>query len=426
VHQRRTTICCSSAIALTLLLSAETSAEPDAPAEFGLFPTRLVWTLSLNAALTATPGFASLRGYFPIEGDRLASYDLTDGTLLWIANVKTLSQPVAGNGLVFIVEPDGLTALREDDGSIAWQVLLAEPLAAPLVWDTGWLVAASLSGAVLAFRAADGELIWRYDAGVPVHARPSFGPDHLYVPLDDARLVALRIDTGTPVWQRRLGGAPNDVLAWADRLYVGSNDNFFYCLRTSDGQVDWRWRTGADVIGMPLVENQRVYFVSKDNVLRALDRYSGGQRWKRALPLRPTHGPTRAADALLVTGTASKAPAYSLEDGTPAGEVTGAGELAAAPHVASAKGLPMVTLVTRDIVKGTIVSTVTRSVEPAIVQVAPLPNPEIVTPNPTEVVPNPAEAMPNPTVTPNPATLPATPPSTDQRGARSGRPAQGA
>jgi outer membrane protein assembly factor BamB len=362
-----------------------------------------LWTLSLNATLTATPGFAGVRGYFPIDGSRLAAYDLTTGTLLWIARVETVSQPVAGDRLVFIVERDGVTALREVDGSVEWRFPFAESLAAPLVWDTGWLVAASSSGAVLALRAADGELIWRYDAHARVHARPSFGVEHLYVPLDDSRIVALRVATGTPVWERRLGGAPNDVLAMDDRLYVGSNDNFFYCLRTSDGQVDWRWRTGADVVGMPVVEKQRVYFVSKDNVLRALDRYSGAQRWKRALTLRPTRGVTKAADALLVTGAAPKLSAYYLTDGTPAGEVAGVGELAAAPHVASAKGLPMVTLITREIVKGTIVSAVIRSVEPAIAPIAPLPNPVTLPPNPVTLPPSP-DALPlNPAALPGPA-----------------------
>ena len=95
------------------------------------------------------------------------------------------------------------------------------------------------------------------------------------MPVDDGRVVALQVESGEPVWERRLGGAPNDMLALDDRLYVGSADNFFYCLDADDGEVAWRWRTGADVIGAPVADDRRVYFVSLDNVLRALDLRRG-------------------------------------------------------------------------------------------------------------------------------------------------------
>jgi hypothetical protein len=340
-----------------------------------LFPIRPAWTLPLNVALTAPVGFSDTRGYLPIEGGRLAAYDLAAGTLLWVAAAEVRSQPVAGDGLLFLLEPAGLTARRDSDGSVAWQLPFTETLAAPLLWDTGWLVAATESGSVLAFRASDGELIWRYEPGVNVHARPTFKGDRLYVPLDDSRIVALRADDGTPEWERRLGGAPNEILVVDTRLYVGSNDNYFYCVRTADGVVDWRWRTGGDVAGLPIADDRRVYFVSLDNVVRGLDLRSGAQRWKRPLPLRPTRGLIRAGDAVLVTGAAPKLSAFYLKDGAPAGDITAAGELVAAPHVIDGNGLPMVTLITRDIVKGAMMSAVIRAIEPAMAPTAPLPNP---------------------------------------------------
>ena len=117
--------------------------------------------------------------------------------------------------------------------------------------------------------------------------------DRVYVPLADGRIVALRIDTGDVVWERRLGGPTTGLLALDDRVYAGSNDNFFYALDAADGRVAWRWRTGADVVGVPVVDERNVYFVSLDNVLRALSRRTGVQQWARLLPLRPTRGPLK-------------------------------------------------------------------------------------------------------------------------------------
>ena len=44
---------------------------------------------------------------------------------------------------------------------------------------------------------------------------------------------------------------------------------------------------GADIVGAAVHDEVRVYFVSMDNVLRALDAGTGAQRWKKPLPLRP-------------------------------------------------------------------------------------------------------------------------------------------
>ena len=116
--------------------------------------------------------------------------------------------------------------------------------------------------------------------------------------------MALRVATGDPVWERRLGGAPTGLLATDDRLYAGSTDNFFYALDSRDGRVAWRWRTGADLVGIPVVDERHVYFVSLDNALRALSRKSGVQRWLRLLPLRPTRGPLEVGGTLIVSGIA--------------------------------------------------------------------------------------------------------------------------
>jgi outer membrane protein assembly factor BamB len=128
-------------------------------------------------------------------------------------------------------------------------------------------------------------------------------------------------------------------LPLADRLYVGALDNYFYCLDTKDGDVDWRWATGADLRGMPVIDSRRVYFVALDNVLRAHDRNSGTMVWKKVLPMRPSSGPVMSGNILIVAGVAMELRAYGTVDGQPAGNfaLKGAqGEeltLAAPPHL---------------------------------------------------------------------------------------------
>lgn len=329
-----------------------------------LFPILPVWNEPLDRIVTAPPAFAGTRAFFPVEGDQVEALDLARGSQSWLASGTPVSTPATGNGLVFLAEPSRVTALSQDDGSVAWRLPFSAQLAVPLTWDNGWLVAADTSGTVFAFRATDGELIWRKDLGVAVHAPPALAADRVYVALEDGRVVALNVSTGAQEWERLLGGPPNEMLALDDRVYVGSDDNYLYCLMAPNGEIAWRWRTGGDVIGVPVADNSRVYFVSRDNVLRALDRKSGAQRWKRALATRPTRGPVRAGDVLLVSGLTPRVYGFAMKDGSPAGDISAPGELAAAPYVVPGRALPQVVVVARDLAKGTRVLAVRRSIDP--------------------------------------------------------------
>lgn len=341
-----------------------------------LFPLQTIWTLPLNNGLTATPAYDATRMFFPLEGDQLVAYSMATGTRLWLVPLGTTFEPAAGDDMVFIVRPRSLVALRATDGTSVWELPFAETLSVPPVWDNGWLVVATTDGEIRALRAADGTLVWQRNLGTPAHAKPAMAGEFLFVPGTDSRVITLRIDTGATVWEQRLGGPANDILPNGDRLYVGSHDKFFYCLDAKDGEVRWRWQTGGPVIGLPVVDERTAYFVSLDNVLRALNRSSGVQRWKTPLPLRPATGPLRAADAVLVSGPTPALRAYKIDDGKSAGDFALPGELAAPPHLymSAPSAFPVLIAVARDLVKGVTAVAMTRSFDPPPVQaVNPLP-----------------------------------------------------
>lgn len=347
-----------------ILSGTSVLAQNKAPAELSLFPQKQAWNQPLDAAVTAQPGFAPGAAFLPLEDGHLAAFDLANGVVSWTRPGQPLSQPAVGDGLVFLSEAEAVRALRQDSGDLAWQVALTESLSVPLVWDNGWLIAADAAGVVTAFRAVDGAVVWRHDAGAPLHAQPALAADRVYLPLVDNRVIALDVASGAPVWERRLGGAANDVLALDDRIYVGSDDNFFYCLMPATGDVSWRWRTGGDIVGPAVADTQRVYFVSKDNVLRSLDRHSGAQRWQKPLPVRPTRGPIRVGDLLLVSGLAPRVLSFSVRNGTPGTDLAAPGELAAQPHEMHVRGIPQVVLVARDQAAGARVVAVRRTIDP--------------------------------------------------------------
>jgi outer membrane protein assembly factor BamB len=375
VWRQRTTRCCS-AIALTALWGISLLARPPAPPA-SFFPVVPLWTLALNNPITAPPVYSGGRGFFSIGGGRLAAYDLASGRQLWLVPSSPRSRPAVSDTLIFVAEPAAIRALRQSDGTEAWNIPFADPLGAPLIWDNGWLVAANATGRVVAFRGEDGREIWRRELGANVRAAPALAADRVYVAPDDGRVVSLLVSTGEVLWEHRLGGAASSVLALDDRIFAGSSDNYFYALDAKRGELLWRWRTGGDVIGLPAIDDDRVYFVSLDNVLRALSRRTGAQIWKRPLPARPTSGPTLARTSVLVTCLDPALHVFDTKDGKPGTDVKVDGTISAPAALVSAPSLPepLLVYVTTDVSNVSSVNASTHSLEPPdLGKLAPLPN----------------------------------------------------
>jgi outer membrane protein assembly factor BamB len=377
VTERRTTTGCSALaliVASTTVGSAASAPPKTDTGPLALTPTRTVWTLALNAHLTQPPVYDDANGYFAIEGERLAAYDLRAATLLWIVTAKPSTALAAGGGLVFFVQDDLLTALHASDGSAAWTTPFPERVTVSPVWTAGWLIVATVGGSLHAFRANDGTPIWRHEVGAGAHAPPAISADRVYVSAENDRLVSLQIETGEQVWERRLGGPPNEVLAVDDRVFVGSTDHYLYCIAAADGSVVWRWRAGGEVAGLPSADDERVYFVSLDNVLRALNRGHGVQQWIQMLKLRPIGGPVKAGATIVVSGLQPPLRAFDQKDGKPGSDANVTGQVVAPPHVLGDDQTPALVVVTRDIAAGDTLTFITRSLDPAPTPFAAFPS----------------------------------------------------
>jgi outer membrane protein assembly factor BamB len=214
---------------------------------------------------------------------------------------------------LIVAAGDALLALDVRTGIVTWRQPTGALTAPPLVQE-GWIVTGTESD-VVARRASDGTIVWQQQHG-PLHLRPTIEGDALYLPLADARVRAVDLTNGALKWERRLGGAPSEVAALAARVYVGSEDKFFYCLNPRDGRTEWRHRIGAAVAGRPAFDDDRVYFAAMDNLLRAVDRVDGALRWQAALPFRPFGGPILFGTAVVVPGAVAELPTFDVVTGT--------------------------------------------------------------------------------------------------------------
>ena len=343
VHLRRTTISCVGALILGACVCLLRASEPLT------FPLQVQWSAALPAPPAFEPTFDDQHAYFPLRNNELVALLIKDGSVAWSVECPMTAAPAAGDDRVFAGSEGLVEARAKADGRAQWR----RPIKGRVIslhWDTGWLIAATEAGPLVAIRAADGEILWQRDFGSPLSAPPAPAGDRLYLALKDGRITVVTLQSGEDIWTRQLTEPAAGMLPVGDRVFVGGRDNQFHSLDAKDGDSKWHWKTGADVLGLPVLDERRVYFIALDNVLRGHHRNNGSMLWKVVLPMRPFTGPILSGGTLIVAGVASELHAYNAYDGKLMGPpfvVKGVENeemlLAAPPYLTSQRSLILVT-----------------------------------------------------------------------------------
>jgi outer membrane protein assembly factor BamB len=339
----RTTISCVAVAILAVIVCA------GAATAAVTFPLEAKWSATLPAPPEFAPAFDANRVYLSLQTKQLVSLLISDGSTSWSVECPMSAPPAAGAGLVYAGSDGGIEARADTDGIAKWRRPVQGRVAS-LYWDTGWLFAQLEPGPFLAIRATDGEILWQKDFGSPLSsAPPAPTGDRLYLSLKDGRVVALSLKTGDVLWTQKLAEPAAGILPVGDRVFVGARDKFFRSFEAKDGDTDWKWLTGADLLGLPVLDTRRVYFIALDNILRAHNRNNGNMDWKQVLPVRPFTGPLLSGETLIVTGVAAELHAYNARDGKKSGSHTLKGAeneemlLAAPPHLTAQDSLILIT-----------------------------------------------------------------------------------
>jgi outer membrane protein assembly factor BamB len=294
------------------------------------------WTVPFPTAPAAPPGFDEHAAYVPLKGGELVAVALERGAVRWKVELVTGFTPATGDGFVFAAGDGLVLAFEERTGATAWRTPVGGELAGPVYFDAGLLIVTKADGELVTLRAQDGSVRWRQAIGAPLAVAPSAAGDRLYVGLQDGRVLALNRENGTEVWTFNVGGAVTGVLALDDQVVVGTRGNRVFSLRPDRARVRWQWTVGADVAGAPVADDKRIYFAALDNVLRALDRGNGNMRWTARLPSRPSGGPLRTGDVVIVPTVSADIGAYLAETGKPSFTIKAAGELGGVPFLREA------------------------------------------------------------------------------------------
>jgi outer membrane protein assembly factor BamB len=228
--------------------------------------------------------------YADSTGGKLAALDASTGKTIWSKSSRThgwfgwgdakrkdafyAGGPAVAGNLLAVGTLDGhVYGVNAKDGSPRWEAeLKSEVLASPLI--VGDLVVVRTSdGRIYGLDSGSGSRRWVYDQGnVPLLSLRGNGPmltanGVLFFGSDDGKLVALRLDNGSKLWEQKLSGGEG---------------------RTEIDRLD-------DVDGAILLEGTTLYAAAYHGKLMALDGPSGRPLWSH---------PFSTFDSLAVSGNA--------------------------------------------------------------------------------------------------------------------------
>ena len=320
-------------------LGAEPKKKKLQPIPLPLLPAVEAWVATLDDLPTAGGAMDAARVYVPIQPERIVALSRATGSKAWTRDIESKWPPLVMGDAVLVVASDEIHALDAVTGNERWRIPFDHQLTAPLTATTASILAVAEKGLVVAFAPVDGRTLWMRDLGAVSRFPPAIDGMRAVFALDDGRVVALQLMDGRVEWEQRLDGKLNQPSFAPDRIFVGTNTNVLYALDNDNGRLAWRWKTGGDVIGTSGDAKGGAYYASLDNVLRAVNRGNGNQRWIKEIPTRPLLPPQVFGDAMIyeeivvLTGVTSEIDAFAAKTGTVVGMYQPPSDLEGAPLI---------------------------------------------------------------------------------------------
>lgn len=264
----------------------------------------------------------------------LAAFDAASGKTLWSRSSRTqgwfgwgdkqrkdvryAGGPAVAGGLLAVGTLDGhVYGINAKDGNPRWEAeLSASVLASPLVVGD-LVVVRTQDGRVYGLDASNGERRWVYDqTTVPVLSLRGNGGllaanGVVFFGSDDGKLVALRQDNGSRLWEQklasgegrteidRLDDADGSVLLDGSTLYAAAYHGNLLAVDGPSGRP--LWAHPLSTFGALAASDKAIFAVDDDSQVWAFDKSGGADMWKNdKLKYRWLTGPALQGEHVVV------------------------------------------------------------------------------------------------------------------------------
>ncbi|HUW98635.1 MAG TPA: outer membrane protein assembly factor BamB [Acidiferrobacter sp.] len=221
--------------------------------------------------------------------------------------------PALAQGVVYVANEDGtVAAYRATDGERLWRKHLKARITGGVGFGQGLVVVGTRRGLVMALRFDTGAIVWQAQAPSEILAAPVVGPHGVYVASLDGHVTAFGLGHGEILWVAshvepalKLFLTDRPILN-QDVLYEGYANGEVVALRSQDGERVWttvvaRPRGGDAVerlvdVGQAVLGQSLIYVAGYHGNAVALSADSGHILWSD--PLSSDHAMALGAQSL--------------------------------------------------------------------------------------------------------------------------------
>ncbi|MFY9289007.1 MAG: PQQ-binding-like beta-propeller repeat protein [Alphaproteobacteria bacterium] len=236
---------------------------------------------------------------------------------------------------------------------------ISEPVTNKNWLQSGYDTTHVLPNAALAARPTE---IWRADVGsgsdsdYKILARPIVGDGRVFTMDAQGTVRSFDVNSGDRIWEfdttpedRDTNAIGGGVALDGDTLYATTGFGEVLALGAAEGSVKWRKLLLNPLRAAPTIANNRVYVVSIDNKLQALDARTGEALWhhngiSESATLMGASNPAVSGDSLIVTYSSGEIYNLRAENGRASWSygLTMPTQVGSLPAIADIRGLPVI------------------------------------------------------------------------------------
>ena len=248
--------------------------------------------------------------YFATRKGSVYAFDGDAAKLLWtVPGTRTAASALAAgpDRLAFADADEAIHCLTLDGRELWKSAVQARRLTEVVLASPGVLVVAD-EDLIIALDADGGAEAWRFKAGAAIqtslaiwNARIVFGTGDGKIRMIDfqGRAVKGAGETGLA------RGGPLSIEG--NRLFLGLTGGVFRCVDPLNFKPHWTVKTGDFPVSAPVADEKRIYVVTANDVLYAINKRNGNLDWWRMLPARTPFSPVAGEEQIFLASPKTSA-----------------------------------------------------------------------------------------------------------------------
>lgn len=217
------------------------------------------------------------------NGAAVYALDSNSGNTVWQYPAKAsarrlfYAEPVvAGEQLIVVDYANGMASLNAKTGTETWLFEKAKGryIDSPLVLDN-LIIAPNADNSLYAVDLS-GQLVWKFETGHALWARPVSDGETVYFTSMDRNLYAVDVATGTLKWKTNLhSSSVARALLNDGQLYVGNLEGKLFAVAAKDGSIVWEQQLGGGIWAAPVMHEGKLYVGDQSGRISILSSSDG-------------------------------------------------------------------------------------------------------------------------------------------------------